>query len=228
MSITNKALNLYRINLALTAPAVTLALTALAWIVFPVSTAVAASLAKAETLQPYQASYTAEFDGLPVKGEAERSLKKNNDGSWSLDFEASMLVFSFTERSRFQLVDGKVRPLTYNMRKGSFGKSRTSAVTFIWDKKQADSSEKDRHWTLALKRSDQDKISYQQQLQLDLNSGKQQFSYPVIDGDERDDYTFQLDGEETLTTPLGQLDTVRLKRIRERFRALLVIDMLVP
>ena len=48
--------------------------------------------ALAEDLQPFSASYTADWKQLPVSGSAERSLKREDDGRWTLNFEASMLV----------------------------------------------------------------------------------------------------------------------------------------
>ncbi|NLC99153.1 MAG: DUF3108 domain-containing protein, partial [Gammaproteobacteria bacterium] len=53
----------------------------------------------AADLQPFSASYTADWKQLPFSGKAERSLKQQEDGTWKLDFSASMLVASLNETS---------------------------------------------------------------------------------------------------------------------------------
>ena len=57
-----------------------------------------ASLMAAD-LQPFSATYTADWKQLPFSGKAERSLKQQDDGTWKLDFSASMLVASLNETS---------------------------------------------------------------------------------------------------------------------------------
>jgi len=47
-----------------------------------------------------------------------------------------------------------------------------------------------------------------------LKAGKTAFSYPIIDkkGNQRS-YDFEVDGKETITLPIGNLETIRVKRI---------------
>jgi len=44
----------------------------------------------ATELKPFSASYTADWKQLPFSGQAARSLKQQEDGTWKLDFSASM------------------------------------------------------------------------------------------------------------------------------------------
>ena len=67
--------------------------------------------ALAEDLQPFSASYTADWKQLPVSGSAERSLKHEEDGRWTLNFEASMLVAGLTEESTFRVDNETLMPL---------------------------------------------------------------------------------------------------------------------
>lgn len=55
--------------------------------------------AQAADLQPFSASYTADWKQLPMSGTAERSLEKKGDGTWKLSFKASMMIASLTEES---------------------------------------------------------------------------------------------------------------------------------
>ena len=171
--------------------------------------------AKPSELLPYEATYTASLSGIPVNGSAERTLKKNSDNSWSLTFKADMLLYSFTEESRFRFHNGQIEPESYNMQKGALGRKQSAEISFDWGSKTANSRENDERWKVPLQKADLDRISYQQQLQYDVSRGQKEFSYNIISEDERDTYTFQPDGEEILETPLGPLATVRLKMVRK-------------
>ena len=59
--------------------------------VFLAALSLPASLMATE-LQPFSASYTADWKQLPFSGKAERSLQAQDDGTWKLDFSASMLL----------------------------------------------------------------------------------------------------------------------------------------
>lgn len=188
---------------------------ALAAVSFCILTASSSLYAAGTKLIPYETSYSASLSGAPISGNAKRSLIQNKDGSWTLSFRADMLIYSFDEESRFRFNSGKIQPESYSLEKGSFGRKRTSAVQFDWGSKFANSERDKKSWKIPLVTNDLDKISYQQQLQYDVSAGLKNFSYAVIDKDERDTYTFQVDGQEILETPIGKLDTVRLKMIRD-------------
>ncbi|MCL6270668.1 DUF3108 domain-containing protein [Sansalvadorimonas sp. 2012CJ34-2] len=166
-------------------------------------------------LQPYKASYSATLSNIPVDGKAVRTLTQNKDGSWILTFKADMLLYSFSEESHFRFKDGEIQPFSYLREKGALGRKNTSEITFDWGKKIADSREDSDRWKVTLKPEDLDRISYQQQLQYDLSNGKKEFTYNVINEDERDQYTFKIEGEEILETPAGRFATVRLKMVRD-------------
>ncbi len=55
--------------------------------------------AQAADLQPFSASYTADWKQLPMSGTAERSLTKQATGVWKLNFKASMMIASLSEES---------------------------------------------------------------------------------------------------------------------------------
>ena len=46
----------------------------------------------ATELQPFSASYTADWKQLPFSGKAARSLQAQDDGTWKLDFSIKVSV----------------------------------------------------------------------------------------------------------------------------------------
>ncbi|WP_196221503.1 DUF3108 domain-containing protein [Sansalvadorimonas verongulae] len=166
-------------------------------------------------LVPYEANYSATLSGVPINGKAKRSLVRNSDNTWTLSFNASMLIYNFDEESHFTFNNGKIQPKKYALEKGALGKGKSASVEFDWGKKFAQSRENEKNWKVPLQPDDLDGISYQQQLQYDVSAGLKGLSYTVIDKGKRNTYSFVVDGDEMLETPAGSLKTVRLKMVRK-------------
>ena len=68
---------------------------------------------------------------------------------------------------------------------------------------------------LVLKSGLLDKSTYQLALQEDVAAGKQSMSYQVLDGDEIETFDFRVLGEETVPTEAGQIDAIKVERVRD-------------
>ncbi|ELN4703508.1 DUF3108 domain-containing protein, partial [Escherichia coli] len=66
--------------------------------------------AQAYELEPFDASYTADWKQMPISGTASRSLKQGDGGRWELNFKASMLLASLTENSTFKVENDTYLP----------------------------------------------------------------------------------------------------------------------
>lgn len=173
-----------------------------------------ASLMAAE-LQPFSASYTADWKQLPFSGKAERSLKKHDDNNWKLDFSASMLVAGLNETSWLRLVNDDVQPQKYRYSRKGLGKSKKIKQDFDWQALRATGSDRDTPIKVTLIQGAQDKSSYQLALQRDVAEGKTSMSYQVLDGDELDTYDFRVLGEEAVETMVGTVDAIKVERVRD-------------
>jgi len=166
-------------------------------------------------LQPFTASYTADWKQMPVSGSAERSLEKEADGRWELKFEASMLVAGLNESSTFRHEGEAFLPDTYQYKRSGLGKSRESELTFDWAAKKVTGKDKDDPVSLPLDRGLLDKSTYQLKLQQDVADGKKSMSYQIVDGDSIDTYEFRVIGPERIRTPLGLFDAIKVERVRD-------------
>lgn len=173
------------------------------------------NLLYAQPLQPFQASYTADWKQLPFTGTAERSLRQQADGNWELTFKASMLVAGVSESSVFRQQDNRLQPLRYRYDRTGLGKPRKNRQLFDWSSMQVNGKDKGRDYQLPLHTGVLDKSSYQLALQLDVARGEDNLSYIVLDGNDLDTYDFRLLGEEIIETPLGALNTVKVERVRD-------------
>ena len=108
-------------------------------------------------------------------------------------------------------------PLNYTYQLS--GVSRAShAIFFNWDAEIALSTEDDESWQLPLRDGVIDQLSYQvamRQALIDNSDSEAIFSFDIIDGDAIEMQQYRLVGEEILSTPLGELNTLKLERVRE-------------
>lgn len=177
--------------------------------------AILAFPAHALELKPFAASYTADWKQVPVSGTAERRLQRLDDGRWQLDFEASMLVASFSERSTFRVEGDTLLPDSYRLKRGGLGKGKQIEQRFDWQGKQVTGNDAGDAISLPLNRGLLDKSTYQLALQTDVAAGKRSMSYQVVDGDEIETYDFRVLGEEQVATQAGQVSAIKVERVRD-------------
>ncbi|MBC9251751.1 dehydrogenase [Pseudomonas alcaligenes] len=170
---------------------------------------------QAAELQPFSASYTADWKQVPITGTAGRSLKQLDNGRWELGFEAAMLVASLHETSTLRLENGALLPLTYRFERSGLGKSKEVELDFDWTEKQVLGSDRGDPVRLTLNRGLLDKSTYQLALQQDVADGKQSMSYQVVDGDEIETYDFRVLGPERVRTQAGLIDAIKVERVRD-------------
>ncbi|HEX8595305.1 MAG TPA: DUF3108 domain-containing protein [Pseudomonas sp.] len=171
--------------------------------------------AHAADLQPFSASYTADWKQLPMSGTAERSLAAGPNGTWTLNFKASMMIASLTEVSTLKVDKDVLLPQTYNFERGGLGKSKKVDLAFDWSTKFVTGTDRGDAIKLPINRGILDKSTYQLALQHDVAEGKKSMSYQVVDGDEIDTYDFRVLGSEKVATKAGQVDAIKVERVRD-------------
>lgn len=166
-------------------------------------------------LKPFSASYTADWKQVPVSGTAQRSLEKLDNGYWRLDFEASMLVASLSERSTFKLDGETFVPQKYRLKRSGLGKGKNVEHYFDWEAKQILGEDRGDPVKLPLNTGLLDKSTYQLALQHAVAAGEQSMSYQVVDGDEIETYDFRVLGREQVSTQAGQVEAIKVERVRD-------------
>ena len=169
----------------------------------------------AADLQPFSASYTADWKQLPMSGTAERSLEKNADGTWKLSFKASMMIASLTETSTLTLDKDTLLPQSYHFERGGLGKAKKADLDFDWTAKMVTGTDRGDAVKIPLNRGMVDKSTYQLALQHDVAAGKKTMSYQVVDDGEVDTYDFRVLGSEKVETKAGKIDAIKVERVRD-------------
>lgn len=171
--------------------------------------------AQAADLQPFSASYTADWKQLPMSGTAERSLEKTSNGKWKLSFKASMMIASLSEESTLTPDKDTLLPESYHFERGGLGKAKKSDLDFDWNTKVITGTDRGDAVKVALNRGMLDKSTYQLALQQDVAAGKKSMSYQVVDGNEVDTYDFRVLGTEKVDTKAGKIDAIKVERVRD-------------
>ncbi|NTS76059.1 DUF3108 domain-containing protein [Catenovulum sp. SM1970] len=168
---------------------------------------------------PFIAKYKVSRGSLSL-GTAKRQLSQIKDDEYVFSYasDLSFLILSDerAETSQLKISDDKlVQPLKYRFKREGTGSNtqtilefdpQTGKVKDVNLNREVE-CEEEVHWL--------DQISYQLQLKLDLEQGKQSFSYYFIDDEKKEKhYEFVKVGKEKLTLPAGDLDTIKLVRQR--------------
>jgi len=168
-------------------------------------------------LRTYEARYQASAMGLSAT--AYRSLSLEGE-QYRLQNSISLTLLgatvgSVTETSTFSLKEGDVTPLQYRYEQTGVG-ARSEQVDFDWQRKMALSVAGDRNWMLPLTPGVMDRLSFSLQLGRDIDgSVNQEFSYQLVDRDDIDIQLYRVTAEEVISTPAGDINTLRIERVRE-------------
>lgn len=170
---------------------------------------------------PYEASYVLSRRGTE-RGDAKRVLEQLDDGQWRYFTvtSASMLFLSDKRENdtRFELEDGRVVPVSFDYSRTGTGSNRSLNVSFDRANEQVldvHGNPVDLEWDPDLL----DPNAVLHQLQLDVAGGEDRWTYTLVDesGNKRD-YEFARVNTETLSLPYGEVEAIRVDRVRESER----------
>ncbi|MFC3032303.1 DUF3108 domain-containing protein [Pseudoalteromonas fenneropenaei] len=175
------------------------------------------SVIQASELAPYKATYNVLRKGK-IHGEATRELSKATDETFVLKYHSNIewMIFSDEriEETTFTIKDSQIHPVNYVMKREGTGPDKSFRIDFDPSEQKVKHSDSKYPLKLQWREDWQDLLSYQAQLRVDLMAGKTRFSYPIVDkeGDEKV-YDFEVVGSETITLPVGNFETVKVRRM---------------
>jgi len=196
-----------------------------------VFTIAAASNVMADQEPPplFTATYNLFSSGLEI-AHMERNMRQQGEHEYiySSNTNTVGLVAVFhkdhiVEESRWKLVNNQVRPLTYNYLRTRGKKDRRINIQFDWDNKLINNVVNERQRQMPLAEGILDKLLYQYALMRDLMNNQQEIAYDVTDGGKMKKYNFVRMEDEIVHTPLGDLQTVKLQKIKHDDASKLVI-----
>jgi len=173
------------------------------------------------TPSPYYAEYEATWKSgwFPITIEAERELTQKEDGTWQLTFEAYSSIADLHEASQYEIHNNIIKPLTYRYKTSGFLSKKKRGQIFDWEEEKVFISEKDQWADYRLELGFQDNLSYQDQIRLDLMTGKTEFEYQVAYKNRLKTLIFKVDNYGEIKTRDGHIKTVEIIELNKKRKA---------
>ena len=164
----------------------------------------------------FETSYNAKLYGFNIIASSRLSPLPN--GNYEYYFNADSLVGKVTEVTEvsWDAKEQQIIPQHYIYQRNGLGKDRDDELVFDWAANKVTNLKNSQSQALDAAKNYQDSLSYHIQLSQDLIAGKKQFEYSITNGRKIKQYKFEIVGEEVLTTPLGDVKTVKVKRTRDK------------
>jgi hypothetical protein len=104
------------------------------------------------------------------------------------------------------------RPEVYRYRHTGDAKARSAELRFDWKHRQVVNDLGHHPWHMAITADTKDRLAAPLQLMYDLAHGDTDPVYRIADGGRLKTYTMHIKGHETIQTPLGRFETVKVIR----------------
>lgn len=186
------------------------------WLLACCLLAIAAPLQAADNEQqvvPYRSVFKVTMGKLSAT--AVEELKEIAPGSYFVSQNMDSVMASVKESSHFQLVDGRIRPDSYDYEFSAFFRKRVQKEVFDWKKGLVTHTYKEKTSKEAIKPGTYDRFSARLQLREDLAAGLKEMRYMVAEKGRLREYKFAVGREEMVTTPLGTFRAVKVTRVRK-------------
>ena len=172
----------------------------------------AGPLAQAFDIVPFTANYRFDIDGK-LSGTATRTLEKRSGDNWHYDFVATAPMSRATETSDFRYDGRTVTPVSYRQTRKIFFINQALGVDFDWKNNRASGYRDSKTATYELKPGTLDTLNMEIQVRRDLKDlGKLGGPYWLGSPKDISPLPFVIEGEETISTPMGKLATLKVSR----------------
>lgn len=173
-----------------------------------------------ESIPTYTATYDVEYNGRDV-GDSIQSLARDGDRyrfrsvTQARGLARLVRPRPLIEESLFDLHDGKPRPLEFKLEDGTRKGEDNVAIEFDWATGVAHVTAEDGRVDVPLEPGVHDRATLQLALMLELAGATAPTSHALIDDASIKSYSYEVAGEETLATPAGTHDTIKIVQRRE-------------
>ena len=170
----------------------------------------------------FSAQYVLKAGGISL-GKLDVNLTQVDMENWTYRSSsvalglAAMFVGSdaITDTSKLQLLDGSIRPTSYERIRITNEADKSERVVYYWDKNIAQSEYKDRKLEVNLNGLTTDLFTMQLLLMANINNIPEKMTLPVITKAKLKDYQIVNLGAVKLKTIYGERDAILIERIKD-------------
>lgn len=178
-------------------------------------------------LVPVQAFALPEFDALyefergrVTIGETRMALEHTQDDIYRYTSHSEAVGFIsvfvddvIDEESVFHYEDGRFRPVTYDYRHTGSSRNRNESIKYNWKDGVAHVNYRGHESTVALEPGTLDRFLFQLAVSVDAARGELPKTYRIIDNGRVKAYRITSSGKESVRTPAGEFDAIRVERV---------------
>ena len=169
--------------------------------------------ATADELKPFEVTYNWIWHGMTVAN-STLHLEHQEGDKWVYRSKSEPRGIGrlFSQRpvqeSVMEITDAGVHPISYKADDGTPATKRDANVQFDWEHQHVSGVYEDAKVDMPIPPGIQDDLSAQIALMVELLRGHTPEKFSLLSGDSVREYRYSRDGEETLTTPVGTVQTI--------------------
>ena len=177
--------------------------------------------ALAEAPADFDAYYSVEKAGLTL-GRASLRFRQPTPGQYDYRLHTRAVgvarLFASSEvieRSHGQILDSGFRPTTYHYERRGDDKARRAELRFDWQALEVVNDVAAYPWRMDITADTIDRVISPLQLMHDLanrDPDENRLIYRIADGGRLKTYLLTIEGEDTIETPMGTFETLRIRR----------------
>jgi hypothetical protein len=168
--------------------------------------------ARADELKPFEASYNWIWHGMTVAVSTLQLERKDDNWVYRSKSEPRGIGRMFSERptqeSVLRVTEAGVQPLSYKADDGTSSTKRDANVQFDWEHGRMSGVYEDAKVDMPMPPGIQDDLSVQIALMVELLRDHTPEQFSLLSGNSVREYRYSREGEETLKTPLGTVQTI--------------------
>lgn len=168
--------------------------------------------AKETTWIPFEATYIAKLNGDVIDSQAKRKLQHLGDHRFRFSALAENLLVKAEEISEFKVVANGIQPQQYQSIRTTPFKKKKEALGFDWDKQELHYQDRKKTGSRQLETDIYDPLSSFYALSNQVKNGAKTIRFKEAKGRKLKSRKYTVEQTETIETPFGKLDTIKLRK----------------
>ena len=168
-----------------------------------------------DEISSYSLHYLASANG--IKGNAQRTLTRIDASTFELKNTleakvAGQLITSLKETSKVELFENSLRPILYSMQQSGVT-TASLEIDYDWSDMLITTDDLQQLSRRKLRTNTFDQLSHQLMLQQQITESNTELTFTIINKGDFEIYSYEILGEEKITTPLGIFESIKVARL---------------
>lgn len=172
-------------------------------------------VAKTSTPTPFEAQYKATYNGSEFEDVVSRKLERLPDGTYRHSYSADHLLYFLHEESILELKGCTTQPLRYMSKRGNVFRKHERTLEFDWKQQVARFNDDGTKGEFKLGTDTIDPMSVYLRIACQITADLGVLNYSETDDDHIEAREYRMLGKETLDTPTGKIETIRVEKVHK-------------